>query len=416
MLKVLNINKIIKENDILEVTSRISFNKENEPEKEGLYSPIVFGTTSKEISKNFGYIKLNAKILHPAILNSLIKVDTIFKKIIYGTDKVALENGVISLHENGSTGIGWLFNVFDKIDFTKYDNPKKKNLISYFTELSRDEAFIDKYLVIPPKFRMFTEEHGRKIEDELTMLYKALLGLVDIGQADTGLMQHILKNSNKDLEIQKAVLEIYNFFLERLEKKGGQFRSTLVSKRVDNNTRLVANARPDIPFDCVGLPWHVLLNVFDVFVIAYLIHDTEDQYAKKLGVSNFSNDKLGKHFDYIYRNADTYTEANPGKRELWVLLLKDLFELHPELKVLTKRDPAWDKNSYHALYPLIIPTNSYHIIVNSLIYKPMGGDSFSSRALVFEKDNLIIKKNGCSISTNSDKSYYLRSLEYFYND
>ncbi len=415
MLKVLDINKTIKENKILEVTSRISFTRENTPTNEGLYSPIIFGSTSKEIGATFGYIKLNSKIIHPAILNSLIKVDTSFKKIVYETSKFVMNNGVIVENSDGKTGLGWLFSIFDKINFESYTT-KNENLISFFTELKRDQAFIDKYLVVPPKFRMYTEKHGIYIEDDLTMLYKNLLGLVDIGQADAGLMEYVLKNSNKDLEIQKSVITLYDFFLEKLEKKEGQFRSTLVAKRIDNNTRLVANARPDMPFDSTGLPWHVLLNVFDVFVIAALTHDTEENYAKKLGVAKFSTSKLGQHFDYIFRNVDTYTDANPGKRELWVELLKDIFEFHPELMVMLKRDPAWNSQSYHGLYPVIIPTNSFHVVVNSLLYKPLGGDSFTSRALVFEKDNIIISKNGSTISTDSDKSYYLRSMEYFYND
>jgi len=417
MLKVLNINKFIKDNNILEVSNRNSFDREGNPTNDGLYSNIIFGTTSDEMGKIFGYINLNGNVLHPSIFNSLSKLSTVFKKIVFNEKKYILQLGELIEDEKGNSGLGWLFNNWTKIDFSKFAKDNNSAMVEFITNTPRNELFVSKYIVVPPKFRMYTEEHGRTIEDELTMLYKNVLSLTNVGQLETGLMQAVLKNSNKDLEIQKAVNTLYDYFLQKLEKKEGQFRSTLISKRIDNNVRLVANARPDIPFNCAGLPWHVLLNVFDAFIIGSLNKNIfSKDFAKELGISSFSPSKLGTHFDYIFRNVDTYTNANPGKRELWVQLLKEMFEWHPELKVLLKRDPAWDSGSYHALFPIIIPTNAFHIVVNSLLYKPLGGDSFNSNNIVFEKDNVIISNDKGTLSTQSDSSYYLKSLNYYYKE
>lgn len=417
MLKVLNINNFIKTNKVLEVTNRQSFNRDGLLTSDGLYSETIFGVTSDEMGKTFGYINLSSNILHPGILATLNKISTLFKKVIYSEKKVIIENGLLVESENGSTGIGWLFNSWNKINFSNYNTEKNKTIVSFFEKTPRDEIFINKYLVIPPKFRMYTQEHGITIEDELTMLYKKVLGLTVITSADNSLMQMVLKNSSKDLEIQKAVIAIYDFFLQKLEKKEGQFRSSLVSKRIDNNVRLVANARPDIPFNCAGIPWHILLNIFDAYIASSLNKSIfSEDFSSQLGVDKFSSSKFGTHFDYIYRNVDTYTEANPGKREIWVKLLKEMFDYHPELKVLLKRDPAWDKNSFHSLFPVIIPTNSFHIVVNSLLYKPLGGDSYNTNFTYMENDSIILQNDNFAIKTKNTKSYQIKSLNSIFDN
>ncbi len=417
MLKVLNINKFIKEHKVLEVTSRQSFNRDGEITPEGLYSEIIFGVTSKELSTTFGYINLKTNIVHPAILASLSKISTLFSKIVLNTKKAILENGQLVESDEGSSGVGWLFDIWKKIDFEKYKTEKNSYIINFILSEGREGIFINKFLVIPPKFRMYTIKHGMTIEDETTMFYKTILDLIESGHSENPFMQEILRNSSRDVEIQKAVNKTYAFFLQKLEKKEGAFRANLISKRIDNNVRLVANARPDIPFNCAGIPWHVLLNIFDAFVVGSLNKSIfSEDYSKKLGTKDFTSSKYGTHFDYIYRNVDTYTESNPGKREIWVKLLKELFDYHPELKVLLKRDPAWDKGSYHALFPVIIPTNSFHIVVNSLLYVPLGGDSFNTNFILNKTGPTIVETPEGTIQTKTDSSYYLKSLDSIYDD
>ena len=76
-------------------------------------------------------------------------------------------------------------------------------------------------------------------------------------------------------------------------------------------------------------------------------------------------------------------------------ILEEMFEKLPELRILLKRDPAWDKSSYIALHPAIITTNAYHVVTNSMMYKPLGGDSFTTKVCGMIqpiKQNCLIKK------------------------
>jgi len=414
MFKLLNINKFIKENNVLEVTNPMSFDKDKLTDT-GLYSPRIFGSTSRERSTTFGYINLTVNIMHPSVLNNINKVNTLFSKVVHNEKKALIKDGMLIEDENGKSGVGWLYQNWDHIDLTKYYNSKNEQFIDFLIEKNRD-IFINKFLVVPVKYRMFLKKHGMLVEDELTELYKSLIRTIQSGKNDNILMKNILQNSSKDAIIQKKVSEISDYFMNLLQSKSGHVRGSLLSKRIDNNTRLVANARPDIPFNCAGIPWQVLINVFDVFIIAALNkNNLSIDYGDKLKLKNMSISKLGEHFTYIYRNVDTYTENNPSNRELWVNLLKEIFEYHPELRVLLKRDPAWNSKSYHTLRPVIIPTNNYHIVVNSLLYKPLGGDSFNSKYIIKQEKGSILYNKDIVVSAPNSVKNTIISMDKLYD-
>ncbi len=419
-MKILNINDFIKKEGLKEITNPFSFGRDGLETDDGLYSPLIFGTTSKEIGKTFGYINLNAQIMHPSVYQMIGKIDTLFTKCLNGTKKYTIRDGKLAEdEENGKNGVGWLYQNWTRIKFDSYKSSaqdqkteKINKVINFVRE--RKNVFIDKFIVIPMKYRMKTEKNGIPIEDELTGLYKRLMGKISSGKSDNEFMIKMLQNSSKDTIIQNDVNIIYEYFLERLKGKEGEFRGTLISKRIDNNTRLVANARPDIPFNCCALPWHVLLNVFDSFIIG-MFRDKEmemDSFFKKLGIAAYNDSALGKHFNYIYQNSDTYVKNFPGKREIWIAVIKEMLEIHSDLRVMVKRDPAWSAGSYVCLKPIIIPTNAYHIIVNSLIYKPFGGDSFNtSYTADLINSNTIYKDSNCEIKTSNNQILKIKSTD-----
>lgn len=404
MLKILDINKFINQHKALQVTQVNSFDK-NGPTNSGLYSPRIFGITNDEKRTRFGYISLNTNVIHPAAFDAIIKLSPDFKYCILNEKSYIIEEGKLVKDDNGKSGVDWLYHNFKKIDFDKYIKPGVEDIVEFFKTTN---VFIDKFLVIPTIYRNYVEKHGLIEEDEITGLYKKLLVRTIAGQLDADYLDQMMQQSSKATIVQRMILELYKYFITILEKKDGKFRGELISKRIDNNVRLVANARPDIPFNCIGLPWHVLINVFDVYVISVLTkNNLSKDYAELLKIKSFSINELGEHFDYIYRNSDTYTLNNSGLRETWVELLKEMLEVYKDLRVLTKRDPAWDKGSYHTLKPIIIPTNSYHVVVNSLLYKPLGGDSFSTRFTCIETE--------CeNIHYPSEKQYIIRGMDKIY--
>jgi len=417
MIKILDINNFIHVNKCLKVTNPFSFGKDGSLNDDGLYSERIFGSTSKEQATKFGYIELNTYVFHPAIFNMINKLDTLISKIALNTKTAIIKDGVFIEDKNGKSGVGWLFENWYRLDFDKYLNEKNKIFINFFKTSKRENIFINKFLVIPVKYRPKTEKHGRMVEDEITNFYKKLLGRTQSGTSENEFMQKLMRDNSKGSLVQLVINEIHKMFLNDLESKKGHVRGKLISKKIDNVARLVANARPDIPFNCCALPWQVLLNIFDTYVIAFLQDPLHSEYEEKLKIKNFSISDYGDHFTYIYQNVDTYTKTNTGFREIWIELLKELFEEYDELSIVGKRDPAWSKESYFNLKPIIMQDNSYHVIINSLLYKPLGGDSFSTNFTTRLKESSVIAKNDFGVlKTKHETSYQIKSMYKIYEE
>lgn len=400
MLDVLNINKYIKDNNLIEVKDPISFINQ-EPNPSGLYSPLIFGTRKQEKFEKYAYINLGLKIIHPVIYKNLKKIKSIFYNITLDNDngkKAIIRNNELIEDKNGESGINFLINNWDKIDLNLYKTGKNDNFIDMLIK-ERDNLFIDKFLVIPVNYRQYTIENGRVNEDTITGYYKGILSIVNANRniETNDFLQNLIKiGGGKTLSIQNKINEIYEYFINLEDSKTGIIRSKVLSKRIDNITRLVANAQPNIPMDCCAIPWQNLLVMFDLFVIR-ILKDKTDEDRKKLGVNEFTLEDFGSHFDFIFRHSDNYTLKYPERVTLWQEILKEVFDNFPNLRVLLKRDPAWNRDSYHCLKPIIIKDTSYHCVVNSLLYKPLGGDSFKTNYIgdvvegpIFENDKMII--------------------------
>jgi DNA-directed RNA polymerase beta' subunit len=421
MLKALSINDFIKREKLLRVSNVSSFNKEG-PTVDGLYSKRIFGETLKETKETFGYISLGTVVMHPVHFKTIQNIDPIFRQVLNAgkvdkkkviPQKFIIKNGTIEKADDGSFGVTWLFSIWDKIIFKNYLNEKNKQYIEFYSTVSKSDVFIDKYIVIPTAFRPPVEKGNIQIEDDITMLYKKLLQISVSSSQDSSTSEFIKKMSDKSsiAELtQRTVNEIYKIFIiDELKGKEGKFRAQLISKRLDNVARLVANARPDIPLNVCVIPWHVLLNLFDIYIVSATTRHFKDyteefqEAIEKLGIQSKTPTELGEMFTYIYKNVDTYTKMNPTYREKWIFILTEMFEHLPELSVMVKRDPAWSKESYMELKPAINNENEFNILVSSPLYVPLGGDSFNTNYTTMDVKNghLFTKKN---ISIFTDKT------------
>jgi DNA-directed RNA polymerase beta' subunit len=226
-------------------------------------------------------------------------------------------------------------------------------------------------------------------------------------------METIKEKTNKEF-VQEAVNGLYKYFIKQLESKHGFVRGAMTSKRLDNVARMVANANPDIPINACVIPWQILLNVFDVFVVAYLENDAKKEGSLKadLGIKERSIEEYGDLFDYIYRNTNTYTEHYPGHREIWIDVLTGIFNENPMMRVLLKRDPGWNANSIHCFKPLIGTKNMYHVLVPSWVYDPLGGDSFNTNFMIDElSNNVIYEDETYKITGELEKARVVKTMD-----
>jgi len=400
MLKILNINKYISDNKLLEIHDTISF-RDGKPTPTGLYSEIIFGSTKSDGFNKYAYINLGTVIIHPLIYKNLKRIKSIFLNVCLDEKhkqhkKAVIRDGYLEESENGDFGITWLSENWSKINLEHYKNGKNDKFID---KVIKSNIFIDKFLVIPTNYRQYSYERGQLNEDDITGRYKQILiynnNSANLNAFKNSYIDAVIDISGgKTLTIQKIVNEIYDTFISMEDGKKGIYRSKVIDKRIDNITRLVANAQPNIPMDCCAIPWQNLLVMFDSFVVN-ILNRTSDDILDKLGVKDFGFDDFGPHFDFIFRHLDSYVEMYPHRHKLWIDILLRVFNDFPDLRVLMKRDPAWNRDSYHGLKVIIIQDVSYHCTLNSLLYKPLGGDSFSSDYIgkLVRKDNIKIFEN-----------------------
>jgi hypothetical protein len=184
----------------------------------------------------------------------LSELSSIFPKVIMSEIKAVISDGMLIFDEKGSNGPGWFYENYSKIKWEKYSKNGNDETIEFFNKTPKNIIFVTKWLVIPALYRPYKEEHGQITEDELTNHYKKLLSRANAGKSDNEFMQRMLSNSSKGAVVQKALNDIEEYFLSKLREKWGYVRGSLVSKKMDNVARLVANARPDVPFNCAALP------------------------------------------------------------------------------------------------------------------------------------------------------------------
>ena len=325
----------------------------------------------------------------------------------------------------GKRGIGWLYSIWEQIDFDKYQKPGIKDQSYKFKNLKKENLFVTKWLVMPPLFRPYIEDRGIKKEDEITGLYKDILRVANSQKGQNSYLDKILDSNSKTELMQMKVNALHDHIINLVNKAEGFQEQKLVGKRQNNVARLVANASPRIPLDAIGLPWHYLLGLFDMHVIAEIQHsEQKEEILKILELPNNTQpSEFGQFFDYIARNAEVFV-ASPGgekKRQVLIEVLQNVFEKNPKLTVMMKRDPAWDKNSYHSLKPIIITDNAYHVVTNSMIYKPIGGDSFTTKVCGVTQEaynNILLEKETEKSKfqiklINTNKVTKMKSMQHF---
>ena len=414
-LKLLDVNKFLQGKK--EVTNPRPFNNNMEPEPTGLQSPVIFGNTPREKFETWGVINLEDVIIHPFIYDNLNIIDPIFKRVLSKKSNVVIRDGKLTeVKENGNTGLSWLIANWDKINLDKYKTEKNKLFIEFLNNTNKNLLFINKVPVIPIAYR---EAHlgSFKIElSELDEIYQKLIGLSKSSRTDfTSEWMEAMKDVNSKELIQNKVNQLFNYFIQKLEGKHGFVRGALTSKRLDNVARMVANARPDIPVNCAVIPWHILLNLYDIFVVAFLKNDEKagGEYLQKLGITAEKTlEDYGHMFDYIYRNAATYEQHNPGKKEIWIEILTNIFNENPKLRILLKRDPGWNADSFHCFAPLINTENSYQVWTPSWVYSPLGGDSLSTNFFICEEvSNTVYEDEEYIIKSANKKKFTVKTMD-----
>ena len=206
-LGLIDPDKLVKVNNLKEVTSPIFFIRDNIPNPEGLLSNEIFGISKEDRANIFAYIDLSEWFLHPLCYKIWRSIDRKIEDIVYGNKTFIVNSqGELEESEDGETGIQFLRKNIDNIKFKSTDSRRRDRNIQFLIE-NKDKIFIRKMIVIPAYYRdVHTKTAGgpagvgeiNSLYNSLIIAVKALKESVDYGfnlsAATYGRIQAILVN------------------------------------------------------------------------------------------------------------------------------------------------------------------------------------------------------------------------------
>ena len=308
-IEQLDQERLIKNNNLPEVTNPVMFSGGSIPTSDGLLSNELFGITKDERSGIYGYINLGEQFMNPYYYKIWLKIDKNLRACIYETEyfKISSE-GHLEIDENGETGIKFLIKNMDKI---KFKNTKKDNILKALMDAKKNnKLFTKKFVIIPPYYRdVETSSSGKVGVGEINKLYINLMNNVKaLSQSNDYALTFAGGIRGK---IQDTMLEIYNWFTvgesvvggehtgAGIFKKFGIIRRSVMSKTTDYSARLVlseANINVERKEDLMVDMNYSAIPLSATCVIAYpfIIHELR-QF--------FTNEFAGQiYYSYIDKN------------------------------------------------------------------------------------------------------------------
>ena len=228
---------------IKEVDNPICFERGTIPTVGGLFSEVVFGTTSEERRKTWGYINLNTKLIHPYIYEVLIRIQQNIEQICRGEGswKVNSKGLIVPVKESDpdynpdNTGIDWFIDNYTKIKFPRNQSGERDERLDLLETFTPEEIFIDKWMVIPVFYRDVETRDGPPQIPQIDKEYQNLIRYSRSVQQETIPFVNIMAKYN----IQRTLVNIRKYFQSLIEKSDGFFHQYVMGKNPDYGARSV---------------------------------------------------------------------------------------------------------------------------------------------------------------------------------
>jgi DNA-directed RNA polymerase beta' subunit len=375
-IKLLDIDYFINKNNCLEVKNSKLPSEKTGYDPLSLWSELVFGTYgSKERKSRFGYIDLKVNVIHPIALELVRTVSEETSRIIAKKRNYIVKNEILIEDPMGETGLIFLIENFNNINFTKICK-KEKQEVADFIEKNKKILIINKWLVIPAAYRdiNFRDKNSFKLISEINDFYKDLIFIIGQLSGMSDLDQIFIER------LQYKTFQITDWIKKnKLTGKSGIFRGTLLKKRMDYTSRLILLSSTEIKMNEVGIPWHTAMAIFEpIFSYNLFKKNTAvlDDIKQYLETDSFGQDDFIKFVKDVTANPEAVPESLIEK-------LKPIAnEICKDQIVIVKRDPVTDRNSYFAATPIIIPGRT--ATINSLQLKPLNGDTLKGSVIVYD--------------------------------
>ena len=288
-VNLFDFEEFIKINNLKEVTSPILFERGGIPNSKGLISNEIFGVSTKDRRETFAYISLNGYFFHPHVYKVFKRLYRNIEQIVGGTEAYSInKDGVLVKDPNGETGLQFLYDNWEKIKWTRTQEARMRNeRIDILTKSKKNEIFIKYQIVIPAFYRDITSDaSGSGTTRELNAMYVKLIRLVSLIR-DESLFDFSFHSTIKN--IQDTLVQIYDYFKNKLDRKSGLIRKFLLGKSVDYSVRSVIAAplfhieRPEdnmIDLRHCAMPISQCCALFYPFIFAWVYNFFQREYVE----------------------------------------------------------------------------------------------------------------------------------------
>ena len=312
-IDLMDVERLIRINGLegKEVTNPILFEAGNVPTPDGMLSLEIFGMTSQERKENYAYISLHDYFLHPYIYKILLRLDRKIEAVVKGTRNFTINNEgqIVEDEINGSNGCRWLYDNWEKIKFKRNESNVRNERINLIEAYDKNVIFIKRWIVIPAFYRdvnFQNADSGKLSHNVLTDLYCKLLRFANMVQSTSEFDFMVSANKGK---VQDTLVEIYNFFKQKLEKKNGLIRKSLLGKTIDYGVRAVIaapefrNNRYDdniVDFTHCAIPIALICTLFYPF----MLHELRNFFNEIYESLNYKIEDLSQYNKKLSGSAD----------------------------------------------------------------------------------------------------------------
>ena len=246
-------DKLVKVNDLQEITNPVFFVRNSVPTSDGLLSNEIFGITKYDRANTFAYIDLGEYFINPLIYKMWCKIDSNIKACVHGTNNFIInDKGELVQDPDGENGIGFIRKNIDKFKL-KRTNSRQRDMRVQFIEkyMGTPEMFIRKYIVCPAYYRDVNTENGHVAIGAINELYRNLLIFTKALKESSEYGLNL--NAATRGRIQETLVQIYDWFgsgttingdktTNVIPGKTGILRRAVMSKTTDYGSRLVLSA------------------------------------------------------------------------------------------------------------------------------------------------------------------------------
>lgn len=256
-VSLLDVDRLVKANDLKEITNPITFAKNNVPTPDGLLSNEIFGITMYDRMNTCAYIDLGDWFIHPEVYKTWSKLDKKIIACVAETKRFIIDDkGVLQESEDGETGIKFLRKNFDRINIARTASIKRDMNVDFINACKKDPgAFIRKLIVIPAALRDVDTSKGGKVS--LGLINELYVSLILSARALRESMDYGLDMSGATrARLQDYLVKIFDYFGNGTTINGettgalvpgklGVLRRAVMSKTTDYSSRSVMSA-PDL--------------------------------------------------------------------------------------------------------------------------------------------------------------------------